>query len=103
MYKILLSSLAKDDLLNLKKYLADEFDVSIANEIIKRMTLSFRNLEEYPFLGRPLSNLINVPTEYMYYLADKNYVFYRIEGRSIKIIRILSTRQNFMQLLFKRY
>lgn len=68
--------------------------------MIKKMTVSFRNLEEYPLLGRPLSNLINISTEYMYYLADKNYVFYRIEGRNIKIIRILSTRQDFIQLLF---
>jgi plasmid stabilization system protein ParE len=100
MYKIQLSPLAKDDLLNLKKYLAYEFDENIANEMMKKVTVSFRNLEEFPLLGRPLTNLINIPTEYMYYLADKNYVFYRIEGRSIKVIRILSTRQDFIQLLF---
>lgn len=100
MYKIQLSPLAKDDLLNLKKYLAYEFDENIAIEMMKKVTVSFRSLEEFPLLGRPLSNLINIPTEYMYCLADKNYVFYRIEGRSIKVIRILSTRQDFIQLLF---
>jgi len=100
MYKIQLSPMAKDDLLNQKKYLIEEFDEYTANEMVQKMTESLRNIEEYPLLGRPLTNLINIPTEYMYYIADKNYVFYRIEGRSIKIIRILSTRLDFVQLLF---
>lgn len=100
MYKIQLSPLAKEDLLYLKKYLVEEFNELIANETIDKLIENIRNIEEYPLLGRPLINLIDIPTEYMYYIADKNYVFYRIEDRDIKIIRVLSTRQDFIQLLF---
>lgn len=100
MYKIQLSPLTKDDLLNLEKYLKKEFDEITAKDVIKKLIGSLKKIEEYPLLGRPLTNLIKIPTEYMYYIADRNYVFYRIEGRSIKIIRVLSTRQDFIQLLF---
>lgn len=64
MYKIQLFPLAKDDLLSQKKYSAYEFNENITNEMIKKVTVSFGNLEEYPLLERPLKNLINIPTEY---------------------------------------
>jgi len=36
----------------------------------------------------------------MYYTADINCLFYRVEGWDVKIIRVLSSRQDFIQLLF---
>lgn len=51
-------------------------------------------------MGRALSNIIDVPTDYLYLIVEKNYVFYRNEDNTVKIIRVLSTRQDFMSILF---
>jgi len=100
MYKVQFSPLAKEDLLKLKNYLLDDFDEVTADNAIGKLVNNIKNIEEYPLLGRPLANKIDIPTEYMYYVADKNYVFYRLENKHIKVIRILDTRQDYIQLLF---
>ncbi len=58
------------------------------------------NLEEYPLMGRPLSNMIDVSTDYMFLVIDQNYVFYRNEDQCVKVIRVLDTRQDYMRALF---
>jgi len=101
MYKIQYSPIAKEDLLKIKEYISDEFDKETAVKKISGIINKIKNLEEYPLMGRPLSNMIDVSTDYMYLVIDKNYVFYRNEDRSVKIIRMLDSRQDYMRALFK--
>lgn len=102
MYSIQFSPLAKEDLMKLKRYLMEEFDAAIASEKMKRLIESIRKFEKYPLLGRPLTNLIDIPTDYMFFVSDKNYIFYRLEKDVVRIIRVLDTRQDFMNILFSR-
>lgn len=100
MYSIQFSPIAKEDLMKLKSYLTEEFDTAITSDKIKSLIESIRKFETYPLLGRPLTNLIDIPTEYMYFVSDKNYIFYRLEGNVVHVIRVLDTRQDFMNILF---
>ena len=100
MYKIQYSPRAKEDLLRVKNYLIDEFDEELAVKIVKSVINKIKNLAEYPLMGRPLSNMIDVATDYMYIVIGKNYIFYRNEDKCVKIIRILDVRQDFMRALF---
>ncbi len=100
MYKIQYSPRAQEDLLRIKNYIIDQFDEQLAVKIVKGVTTKIKNLEEYPLMGRPLSNMIDVATDYMYIVIDKNYVFYRNEDKCVKIIRILDARRDFMRALF---
>lgn len=100
MYTIQFSPLAKEDLIKLKIYLESEFDKEIASIIIKRIIEHIKRFEAFPLMGRPLINVINIPTDYMYFVIEKNYVFYRIEMQSVKIVRILDTRRDFINVLF---
>lgn len=100
MYSIQFSPIAKEDLMRLKRYLTEEFDTAIASDKMKCLIESIRKFEEYPLLGRPLTNLIDIPTDYMYFVSDKNYIFYRLEGNVVHIIRVLDTKQDFMNILF---
>jgi len=45
-------------------------------------------------------NVIDIPTDYMYFVLEKNYVFCRLEKETVKIIRIIDTRQNYINILF---
>lgn len=100
MYKIQYSPRAKEDLLKIKHYILDEFDQENATNKMKSIITKIKNLEEYPLMGRPLSNMIDVATDYMYLVIDKNYVFYRNEDQCVKIIRVLDKRQDYMRALF---
>ncbi|MPW27220.1 type II toxin-antitoxin system RelE/ParE family toxin [Alkalibaculum sp. M08DMB] len=100
MYKIQYSPRAKEDLLKIKQYIVNEFDKEIAAIKVKNIITKIKNLGEYPLMGRPLSNMIDVSTEYMYLVIDKNYVFYRNEDKCVNIIRVLDTRHDYMRALF---
>ena len=100
MYTIQFSPLAKEDLMKIKAYLEDEFDRKIASEKIKQLLKSIKRFEGFPLMGRPLLSIIDIPTDYMYFVVDRNYVFYRLEQETVKIIRIIDTRQNYIDILF---
>lgn len=101
MYKVQYSPRAREDLIRIKAYMQEEFNSVLATEFMKKITKKIKNLEVYPLMGRPLSNLIDVPTDYMFIVIEKNYVFYRNEGKFVKVICILNTRQDFMKILFE--
>ena len=100
MYNIQFSPLSKEDLMKIRIYLEEEFDTAIASDKMKKLIESIKRFEEFPLMGRPLINVIDIPTEYMYFVAEKKYVFYRIENQTVKIIRILDTRQDYINTIF---
>jgi len=100
MYKVYFSPLAKDDLMKINEYLQEEFGKETANFELKKLIESIKNFEQFPLMGRPLVNLIDIPTEYMYFVTERNYVFYRLENHKVKIIRILDIKQDYIQILF---
>ena len=100
MYAIQFSPLAKEDLIKIKAYLEEEFDSVIASEKVKRLLKSIKQFESFPLMGRPLMNIIDLPTDYLYFVTERNYVFYRLEQQTVKIIRIIDTRQDYINILF---
>ena len=100
MYDIQISPLAKEDLLKIRSYLIREFGGKIAEQKVRIVIESIRKFQEFPLMGRPLSNIIDIPTDYMYFVTEKNYIFYRLEKHTVKIIRIIDTRQEYIGILF---
>ena len=84
----------------MKNYLAQQFGIDKAKKGVKEITSTVRQLEHFPEEGSRLGELIDYPTDYRYLVVKPNYVFYRIEGDTVRIIRILSERQDFLQILF---
>ncbi len=98
MYEIRFSALAKKDLIRISIYLEEEFGSDVANIQLRELLQSIKRFEEFPLIGRPLMNIIDIPTDYMYFVVERNYVFYRLEKQIVKIIRILNTRQDYMDI-----
>lgn len=84
----------------MKDYLARQFGTDKAKIGVKEITSTVRQLEHFPEEGPRLGKLIDYPTDYRYLVVKPNYVFYRIEGDTVRIIRIFSERQDFLQILF---
>lgn len=100
MYEIRFSALAKEDITRIRIYLEEEFGSEVANIQLRELLQSIKGFEKFPLIGRPLMNVIDIPTDYMYFVVGKNYVFYRLEKQVVKIIRILDTRQDYIDILF---
>ena len=100
MPKLIYAPRALDDLQGIKTYVAGQFGESRAKASVKEIILTVRQLELFPEEGFRLEDMIEYPTDYRYLVIKPNYVFYRVEGDVVRIIRILNERQDFLQILF---
>ena len=91
---------AADKLRELKKVVAQEYGVPTSKRIIKSITDAIRGLCEFEKKGPEVSKMFNVDTDYRYIFVSRNYVFYKIEEKHIKIINIYHEREDFMMHLF---
>ncbi len=91
---------AINDLLNKKEYLEQKFGSDNATFILEKIMDSIGNLELFPDAGISLFDKYGIESDYYYLIIKKNYVFFRYEEETIKIIRVLDDRQDFMYTLF---
>lgn len=100
MPKLIYTPRALDDLLGIKAYVAGQFGEGKAKACTKEITSTAKQLELFPEEGLRLEVLIGYPTDYHYLVVKPNYVFYRVEGDTVRVIRILNEKQDFLQILF---
>lgn len=101
MIKIEYSPSALEDLQQLFEYLTTQHSENTAKKILKQITFDISRLEIFPLSGASLSKLIDAPTDYYYIFTEKNFVFYRTSLNSVRIIRVLNEKQNYLIHLFK--
>ena len=100
MYKLEYAPRAMDDLARVKEYITLQHGANVARKSLRRLTSSARRLEKYPEEGPSLEGMIMVPTDCRYLYIRPNYLFYRIEGNCVKVVRVLNEQQDFLQILF---
>ncbi len=100
MSKLIYTPKALDDLQGIKAYVSRQFGKDKAKACVKEITSTARQLEMFPEEGLRLEDLIEYSTDYHYLVVKPNYVFYRVEGNAVKVIRILNEKQDFLQILF---
>lgn len=100
MPKLIYALRALDDLQEIKAYIAKQFGEAKAKACVKEIISTVKQLELFLGDGPCLKDLIKYPTDYHYLVVKPNYVFYRVEGETMRIIRVLNERQDFLQILF---
>ena len=100
MPKLIYTPKELDDLQGIKTYVSKQFGGDRAKICTKEIATTVRQLEMFPDEGPYLQDLIEYPTDYHYLVVKPNYIFYRIEGDTVRIIRILNEKQDFLQILF---
>jgi plasmid stabilization system protein ParE len=100
MAKVHYSHLALDDLQHLNDYILTHWGEPLARRTLQKIAADIRRLEQYPALGVDLGKIVDAPSDYRYIFSEKNYVFYRIEADTIRIIRILNEQQDYIQQLY---
>ena len=84
----------------IKAYIVRQFGTDKAKRILNEIASTARQLELFPEEGSWLEELVGYPTDYRYLVVKPNYIFYRNEGDTVRIIRILNEKQDFLQTLF---
>lgn len=101
MYKVELSPLAVEDLKEIKEYIECELQNPIAakNTVLKIIEV-YEALGNSPNSGVPVQKYVSFPTDYRFAMANNYSIFYKIENETVRIVRILYYRRDFVKILF---
>lgn len=96
-----LSDEAQADLAGIKAYISEELgNPSAARSVLRKITQDIRTLKRYALLGPKLSSICNIPSDYRFLVTGNYLTFYRVQGREIRVDRILNGRLNYLACLF---
>jgi toxin ParE1/3/4 len=85
---------AKEDIVQLELYLIDVFSVDRAQQVIDAIVKQIELLLTFPELGKvPLYRSLRVQ-QYRYLIIEKQYIFYKVLGESMIIVRILHQKKS---------
>lgn len=100
-YRIEVSNEARNDLRQIREYISVDLDSEkSASKIVGSIIKRIGSLKDMPEIGASLSARVSIKTDYRYLVCGNYNVFYRIEVDTVKIVRILNARRNFMTILF---
>lgn len=101
MKKVIYTPKAKEDLLKIKEGIMENFgDEELAVRSMRKLTGRVKLLQDFPNMGAELEKVSGIPSEYHYLFCKPDYVFYRVEKETVRIIRVLHERQDYMRTLF---
>ena len=101
MAKINFSPAAINDLKEIKSYITDDLcSEQAAVNLIKKIMMRIRQLEDFPEIGALLSSIVRIETPYRFIICGKYIAFYKLDGDEVHIIRVLYGRRNYIQTLF---
>lgn len=98
-YKLLISIKAQQDLEAIYEYIKKD-NLSSAIKLINLIYNSLENLQFFPEIGVNLSNYTIENNNYKFLIIKKKFiVFYIIDNKEIKVIRIFRTEQDYIKIL----
>ncbi len=101
MYKLKISSEAKDDLAEIKRYISRELcNPQAAVSLVSKITKKMRDLLEYPGVGARLASVVDIQTDYRFLVCANYLIFYRYEEGVVFVSRIVYGRRDYLRILF---
>lgn len=101
MNKLHISDDARQDLAEIKQYIAEDLDSpNAAVQTVKAILKEISRLKEQSGIGAPLSSIVPVESEYRFLVYGKCLTFYRVVAQDVYIDRILYGRRNYLAVLF---
>jgi plasmid stabilization system protein ParE len=98
--KVRVTPEAFNDIKQIKNYISEEFDNSIAaNRIVNKITKSYRNLEKSPYIGKRLITVVGTESDYRFLICGNHLIFYIIEGNNISVERVIHSKRDYCKLL----
>ena len=93
--------MALEDLKEIKAYITDELcNPEAAIKVIKDIIKAYEGLAQTPFMGKKLSAVIDVETDFRYCISGSYLIFYRVDSDYVSVYRILYGRRDYTRILF---
>lgn len=101
MNELKISPEAARDLAEIKRYIAVELkNRAAADRVVRSILKSLRILTEYAEAGMSLEAKTEYPSDLRMLSCEKHIVFYRAEGSTVYVARIINGRQDYLRILF---
>ena len=99
--KIRYSPAARDDLRELRRYITSEFGAAVAAKSTGKVVSDISSLKRHPAFMRPLSDKIERPSPYYYFLCGKYSIAILATAEDvISVVRILDGRTDYATTVF---
>lgn len=99
--KVVYSPEAMNDLDEIWEYIYSEtLDKQISNRMINKILDAVDTLKDFSDVGAKLSGITDIKCDYRFLVVEKYLVFYRTIEQTVYIDRVLSSRQNYLKILF---
>ena len=100
MTKVMLSSAAKADLQETRRYISSVLsNPSASKQTLKRITTQLHTLEQFPEAGTPVL-IHGSPVAYRYLVCGSYMAFYHIHNEEVIVDRVLYGRRDYLSILF---
>ena len=101
MYKLRINPAALQDLKEIKAYIEDELNnPDAAENVIRRIIKTYEGLKDMPMIGKRLSAVIDLDTDYRYCISGSYLIFYKVDSEYVSVYRILYGRRDYTKILF---
>ena len=102
MFEVKITPQAAEDLLEIKSYIENELQNPIAaKNTVLNIIETYENLSTLAETGIPVERYVSFPTDYKFVLANNYSIFYRIEDKIVRVIRIMYSKRDFVRILFE--
>ena len=92
---------AKRDIAKIGTYIKIQLcNPDAAIRIVARIRNKIDRILEFPEKGVPIGHLVEIDTNYRFVVCGNYKIFYRREGRTIFVDRVLHNKQDYMKILF---
>lgn len=93
---------ALDDIQETKRYIASVLkNRSAADRITKMIIRSCRQLKEQPEIGMSVEARTGYSSDLRYLICESWLAFYRIQGDTVQIVRVIDGRTDYVRILFE--
>ena len=100
-YKVQYSPEALNDLDEIWEYILLELgNPDAAENVVNKMMDTIDALEDFPERGAPLSSVAEVESDYRFVLSGNYIAFYRVEGKTVQVDRVLYQARDYLRVLF---
>ena len=101
MAEVIVSRLARNDLVNIRDYIQNELsNPDAALRIMAQLKQAMESLQTMPERGKPLDAILAVHTQYRFLVCESYRIFFIYDGQKVEIVRVLHTLQDYMRALF---
>ena len=102
MFVVKITPQAAEDLLEIKSYIENELHNPIAaKNTVLNIIETYESLSTFAETGIPVERYVSFPADYKFVLANNYSIFYRIEDKIVRVIRIMYSKRDFARILFE--